>query len=584
MGEPTPELERRVADLARALAALERRVASLETGSTSAGSAAPPTSVAVAATPGGEAGAARVGAETPWVSLVGRTLIALGGAYLLRAIGDEGLLPGRTAAAAGLAYAAWWLLAADRAAARGARASGGFHGLTACLVGFPLILETAARFGTISVPAAAALLVGLHAAACVIAWRRVLTSLAWLATLSATGTAVGLLLATRHLLPPALALLACAVVVERISMRPEWGGLRWPLGLAADAVVLTMAGLVARPGGLPEGYAPVSFSASLATALALPLLYLGSVAVRTVVRVRPVSGFAMLQSLLGLLIGLGGAEWMLASRSVNAAVLHVASLLLGGAYYAVGFHWVDRRDGRGRNFYYFVTLALLLVFAGSRGLLGGARLAALWLTLALALEWLGWRFDRRTLRTHGVAVWLAGAVASGLLLASLDGLTGAVGSAWRDVGAAGLAVAIAGGGCYALLLRSSRSDASWLETLPRAVLAALLALVVCGIASRWLWLAWTGAGAPADDAGALATLRTAVLAAAAITSAAARRRWVIPELGWLVAPLLAAGGLKLLAEDLSQGRPATLFLSLALYGGALVLVARQGSGPQPRRE
>jgi hypothetical protein len=38
--------------------------------------------------------------------------------------------------------------------------------------------------------------------------------------------------------------------------------------------------------------------------------------------------------------------------------------------------------------------------------------------------------------------------------------------------------------------------------------------------------------------------------------------------------LLAIGGLKLVTEDLREGRPATLFVSLVLYGGALIAAPR----------
>jgi hypothetical protein len=46
------------------------------------------------------------------------------------------------------------------------------------------------------------------------------------------------------------------------------------------------------------------------------------------------------------------------------------------------------------------------------------------------------------------------------------------------------------------------------------------------------------------------------------------------EASWLVYPLLVAGGIKLLVEDFPQGRAATLFLGLALYGGALIVAPR----------
>jgi hypothetical protein len=41
--------------------------------------------------------------------------------------------------------------------------------------------------------------------------------------------------------------------------------------------------------------------------------------------------------------------------------------------------------------------------------------------------------------------------------------------------------------------------------------------------------------------------------------------------------VLAAGGLKLLVEDLPRSRPATLFIALALYGGALIVAPRLAS-------
>jgi hypothetical protein len=50
------------------------------------------------------------------------------------------------------------------------------------------------------------------------------------------------------------------------------------------------------------------------------------------------------------------------------------------------------------------------------------------------------------------------------------------------------------------------------------------------------------------------------------------RRW--PEAWWLAYPVLAGVGVKLVFEDFPNGRPATLFVALALVGGALILVAK----------
>ena len=62
--------------------------------------------------------------------------------------------------------------------------------------------------------------------------------------------------------------------------------------------------------------------------------------------------------------------------------------------------------------------------------------------------------------------------------------------------------------------------------------------------------------------------------AVALALAAGARQGSWPELGWPVYPLVALGGIKLLLQDLRDERPATLVVSLALYGAVLVLAPR----------
>jgi hypothetical protein len=101
-------------------------------------------------------------------------------------------------------------------------------------------------------------------------------------------------------------------------------------------------------------------------------------------------------------------------------------------------------------------------------------------------------------------------------------------------------------------------------------------------------LVWTAAGcvtgllAPvlassADgvvNLGALTTVRTGVLAAAALLVAWVARQDRFREWAWLVYPLLVLLGLKMVAQDFKHSRPATLFIALALYGIALIIAPR----------
>ena len=72
----------------------------------------------------------------------------------------------------------------------------------------------------------------------------------------------------------------------------------------------------------------------------------------------------------------------------------------------------------------------------------------------------------------------------------------------------------------------------------------------------------------------VAVLKTGVLAIAGVLLALGSRWTRLSEAAWLVYPVLIVGGGKLLLEDFPNGRPATLVLSLTLYGGALILAPR----------
>jgi len=80
-------------------------------------------------------------------------------------------------------------------------------------------------------------------------------------------------------------------------------------------------------------------------------------------------------------------------------------------------------------------------------------------------------------------------------------------------------------------------------------------------------------GAGADPA-IVAGLRTLVLAVAALLLAWLGGRQIFPEGRWLTYVVLVVGGLKLLVNDFVAGRPATLFVSLAVYGAALILAPK----------
>jgi len=160
VSEPTSSLERRIEELSRDVERLCARVARLESAEAPIHRGA---EGAPAETGGSVAAGAEAGLELPsladgesLVALAGRTFIALGGAFLLRALSEGAYLAPAVGAFAGLLYALAWLVAADRDAQRGRAVSAGFHALVTVAVGYPLIVEASLRFRAFSASMAAA--------------------------------------------------------------------------------------------------------------------------------------------------------------------------------------------------------------------------------------------------------------------------------------------------------------------------------------------------------------------------------------------------------------------------------------------
>src|SRR4029453_18949926 len=140
---------------------------------------------------------------TGLVSLVGRTFVVLGGAYLLRALTESGRLPGRAGVVLGFAYAVACFGAADRAGVT-RPLSGLFHGLAAVVISLPLLWEASAHFELLSPETSAALLRLIPG----LAWQRHRQRLAGLAVVGSIVATAGFMVATGYPLPFAAGLLA----------------------------------------------------------------------------------------------------------------------------------------------------------------------------------------------------------------------------------------------------------------------------------------------------------------------------------------------------------------------------------------
>lgn len=516
-----------------------------------------------------------------FVTLGGRSLMALGGAYLLRAFteaGDAGTLQPSVGVGLGLLYAAAWLGFAQRAGIAGRPRSAAFHGLTATAIAFPLIWEATGRLAVLPAALAATLLVGFTCAGLAVATRHDLGIVAWATTALGVGAAIGLLFRTHAPITFGLALLALGALVLRATDRREWRLLRWLGTLSVDGTLLVLLGLAARNG--PPEWLPAS--AALALLLAFAALYLALLARRTLGAEPKVGVFEVFQMVVAVAVGIGGAARL--ATGTFAWALGGVVLALAVAAYACAFRALPaERDPRPGLLLYSSLGAVLALVAVRLLLPSSAALLAVGL-LALTGAWLGISLRRRLLEAQSAFFAFVLAVQSGLLHQAADALFAPGDRAWTKVSAAGLLALAVVTACRGILLRRPADDSDrwvrWASNFARLVQTALLlaaiGAVVCELLAGVL-AAPPGPG-PGADRGALAALRTTILALAAVVLALLGRLPRLREAGWLVYPTLAVGGLKFAFDDLPNGRAGTLFVSLLVLGGALLAVSRLGAG------
>ncbi len=560
------ELNERLARIEDELRRVYARLDRLEQGAVSApadlDAQGAPVAAAIPSTAAREEGPGMVG-------LIGRTLLALGGGFLIRAFTGSGQVPAGVGVFLGLAYAVAWLLASEREAARGRSQSATFHGFASTLLGYPLLWEAVTRFDLLTTGLAAALGALFFAALALVATRRRLAVVGFIAALFAVGTTSALFFATHAILAVVYGLLALAVVVLALALFDLQPGLRWPVAAAADLAVLVLVLLASRPGGLPAEYPPFSPSQALLAALALPTVFFGATLADTLGRARPVDAFAVAQGTLALVVGFGGGAEIMLSQGRTPWALGLAGFVLGGACYWAAFAFVERRHAHGSSFYFYSSAGGVLTLLATGILLWREPAALAWCAFALVMAQLGRRHDRMTLRNHASEYLLAAALAGGLLGSTYRALWGTFapeGMGWTAF--AVLASALATG----LLLVDRRLELTWWQRVPEAIPTALASLGMAGLVVTLVapWLA------SFPDAGAaVATLRTAVLSVVAMALAEIARRYSLATAGTMVYPLLALAGLRLVAEDLPRGNPAFLFLSFAFYGIALIVAPRR---------
>jgi hypothetical protein len=493
------------------------------------------------------------------VTHIGQTLIALGVGYLLRALTEAGLVAHATGVWIGLSYAGGWIAVSCVGVRRGNRLAAWFAAALAPILTFPLVVEAALRFDLWSGQTALAVLAAVTAASLLAATSNGQQSIAWLTTLSAGAAAGVLMVGLRAYVAAELFYITLGIATLWLGYVRNWTGLRWPAALAADVVAVA---LVLRALNTDARESP---HAVMAVLLLLTLSYSASIVTRTIVLNRPVVVFEVVQS-LALLLLLRGALALAPLVGSARSWLGIAVLSLGVATFGTAVVFGERQKPLRVNAHFYSTFGAIVMLVGSGILLDGAALAVSCTILAALIAAVALRAGHESLMAHAVAFGVASAVPAGLIMYSTRALVAS------DVTALGPppAIAIGTGGFIAALIwiavRSVDCDSAPVRR--AAAVAASLVLLWCA--------AGLAAGIAIGMGAGMSTVRTVVLSVAACAAAAARRWTPIAATAWAAYPLLAFVAVKSLAGDLRLDRPLALFVALAVYGAALIIIAHLG--------
>ena len=501
-------------------------------------------------------------------TLIGRLALVLAGGFLLRDMTDRGVLAPQVGVALGFAYGLIWLFLTDRAGERRQVPSAVFHAMAAAMVAFPLLLEATTKFKVLPGATSALVIAVLTAGLLFVAWRRRLHAVAWVTVIVALPTSIVMLAQTGVVVPFAFYLIAFGVATLWMGYSLDWRAIRWPVALAADMVVLgvMMRALAPEPKDSPN--------VAMLVQLSLLSAYVVSIAIRTLVRGRNVIPFEVVQTTVALIVGFGGAVSVTQATGAHPTTLGVASLIIGTACYGVAFAFIDRREDRGRNVYFYTTLALVQVLAGFTLVLGQHWLGAVFALLAVLAALLWSRVGRLFTLVHGAAYIVAAGIVSETLRYSAWALAaGAVGP-WALPDPAMLVVFVAGALSAMLAAVQPKTEGSALASGPRLVIILVFVWTAGGCVIGYLAPVAGGLADRSADAGVLATVRTGVLAISTLLIAWISRQARFREWGWLVYPLLVGIGLKMVAQDFVHSSFVTLSLALAFYGTALIVAPR----------
>jgi hypothetical protein len=498
------------------------------------------------------------------VTVLGKAVLGIAGAYLLRAIAQAGPIPKLAVVIVAIAYAALWMVYAVRTHDT-SRFASSTYAITYALILAPLLWESTVRFQVIPPTFSAGVLVVLSLVALTLSWRRQLQLIPWIATLAVVITTLALIIATHDLVPLTVAILALAAITEHAVCLKYRLSLRSVPAIVADFAIWLLIIVMTPAEKVPESYHSTSPLTISILCVVLLAIYGGSIGARSFALRQRLSIFEIVQCIVAFVLTTFGI--LRATQGSASWALGIFFLLLSAVFYWGALsYFADEPYSRNRRV--SATWAAALLVAGNV-LVVSVNFRVLFLCfVALAAAFLYSHTRKLSLGLHASFYLLAATTLSPLPAYVGKALAGSLPSApgW-NVWIVGVAAVL----CYMVGARvlEDRNRRRLLWVVP-AMLAGFT-----GAASIVVAVSVLGSGRMELSPSRLSVVRTIVNCVLALALGFAGSRWKHVELRWVAYAAVAFGTLKLPLEDLRFGNAASLVISLVCYGSVLILLPRQ---------
>lgn len=492
---------------------------------------------------------------------LGRALLGIAGAYLLRAIAEANVVSKAIVAAFAILYAFAWLIWASRS--KSSVLVQLVYAGTSALILVPILWEVTLQFQVFAPSVAAAVLACFAVLGSFLDRRSACSRISWVTYSAVTLSAIAIGVATHHLLPFVYVLLVAFVLSEYAKAGNGARGLAAFVAIAADVVVWGILFIYSGPQNARVDYPELSTASLILPACLLFGVNASGVVAHSIVRAEKIGIFDIVQTVIVFVVATSSV--FLFAPAEGKVILGGLCLILAFVIYWVSFRRLIRLTDT-RNFVVFGvwSAALFLV-----GLLWSfpETVAAILLAVATPVAyWVGRRSDSRMLDLHGALFLTTATVVSAMHVYVFGALAGSLPD--RPSLTNGL-IAVCAALAYAM--SKTKDTDTW-----QKVLRFVPALVgACALAALFAHGMLTAASLIHPvEAHHTAFLRTLSISLVSLGFAFAGSHWgraAMTQLAYVALIFLAA---KLLFEDLRHGHMEFIAGSIFLFAITLIAVPR----------